>query len=60
MDRWNPDLYDDKISFVSRLGKELVKILNPQPGGRVLDLGCGTGDLTSDIANAGAITLGKE
>lgn len=58
MDRWNSDLYDDKIGFVSRLGMDLLRILGPQPGERILDLGCGTGDLTNEIAAAGALPVG--
>ncbi|GEN34915.1 class I SAM-dependent methyltransferase [Aneurinibacillus danicus] len=55
---WNADLYDDKISFVSEYGKEVVRLLNPQEGEHILDIGCGTGDLTREIADAGALPLG--
>lgn len=55
---WYADLYDSKISFVAERGKEVVHLLNPQPGERILDLGCGTGDLTSEIGRSGAIPLG--
>jgi trans-aconitate methyltransferase len=44
---WDPGLYDDKHSFVFKYGEDLVELLKPQPGERVLDLGCGTGYLTS-------------
>jgi trans-aconitate 2-methyltransferase len=36
----------------------LLDLLAPQPGERVLDLGCGTGHLTAQIAAAGADTTG--
>lgn len=55
---WDADLYDDKISYVSRLGKEVVKLLDPQPEEKILDLGCGTGDLTDQIAKLGASVTG--
>src|SRR5262249_10579174 len=35
-------------------------LLAPQPGERVLDLGCGTGHLTAQIAAAGAEVLGLD
>jgi trans-aconitate methyltransferase len=55
---WDSDLYDDKINFVSQLGKGVVDLLDPQKGEQILDLGCGTGDLTKEIANFGSIPLG--
>ena len=55
---WDSNLYDDKISFVSRLGKDVVQLLDPQPGEKILDLGCGTGDLTNEILRLGAVPLG--
>ena len=56
--RWDPDLYDSRHSFVSRYGEELVELLAPAPGERILDVGCGTGYLASRIAEAGARVLG--
>jgi len=55
---WDSNLYDDKISFVSKLGKDVVTLLDPQPSEKILDLGCGTGDLTNEIMRSGAIPLG--
>lgn len=57
-DNWNADLYDDKHSFVSKFGNNLVELLDPKQGEKILDLGCGTGDLTNVIHNFGAETLG--
>lgn len=55
---WNAHLYDDKHAFVSKYGEDLVSLLNPQQGERILDLGCGTGYLAHCIAEAGAKVTG--
>jgi trans-aconitate methyltransferase len=38
----------------------LIELLNPKPGERILDLGCGTGHLTAHIAARGASTTGLD
>lgn len=58
MNDWNPSLYTQKHSFVFRYGEELLSLLNPQPQERILDVGCGTGQLTNMIASAGAKVVG--
>ena len=55
---WDADLYDNKLSFVSNLGKGVVELLQPQSGEKILDLGCGTGDLSYEISKSGAIVTG--
>jgi trans-aconitate methyltransferase len=55
---WDAKLYDDKHSFVWEKGKGVVELLAPKPGERILDLGCGTGHLTAEIAAVGALTVG--
>lgn len=57
-DQWNPSLYDDKHSFVSAFGDSLVKVLAPKKGEKILDVGCGTGDLACQMADAGAKVVG--
>ena len=47
---WNPDLYDNKHDFVLKFGEEIIKLLNLQKNEKILDIGCGTGDLTKKIA----------
>ncbi|WP_068783851.1 class I SAM-dependent methyltransferase [Paenibacillus phocaensis] len=42
----------------TRAGEDLLSWLQPKPGERILDLGCGNGDLTAAIAAAGAIPTG--
>src|SRR5580700_8966364 len=59
-DTWDSSLYDDRHSFVWRAGASLVELLDPKPGERILDLGCGTGHLTAKIAEAGVEVTGLD
>ncbi|WP_405086978.1 class I SAM-dependent methyltransferase [Microbispora sp. NBC_01389] len=56
--RWNARAYDSSFGYVSPVGAPLVDLLDPRPGERVLDLGCGTGVMTAEIAARGAHVLG--
>jgi trans-aconitate methyltransferase len=55
---WDPGRYEGGHSFVWEFGGDLLALLAPQPGERVLDLGCGTGHLSAKIAAAGATVVG--
>lgn len=56
--QWDAAAYDGKHSFVWKYGAEVVELLAPQAGERVLDLGCGTGHLAKMIASSGAEVVG--
>jgi trans-aconitate 2-methyltransferase len=58
--KWNAGLYDDKHAFVFKFGEDLVNLLSPSQGERILDLGCGTGYLTHLIAETGARVTGVD
>jgi trans-aconitate methyltransferase len=57
---WDAGLYTAKHSFVYEYGRELVALLAVQPGERILDLGCGSGQLTQAIAESGARVTGLD
>jgi trans-aconitate methyltransferase len=58
--KWNANLYDDKYAFVSKYGEDLIGWLAPQKGESILDVGCGTGQLASEIAEYGARVTGMD
>ena len=57
---WDAARYQDRHSFVWRYGANLLELLDPQPGERILDIGCGTGQLTAEIARRGARVTGLD
>jgi precorrin-6B methylase 2 len=54
---WDAERYRADAGFVADLGAEALALLDPRPGERVLDLGCGDGRLTARI---GAQVTGLE
>ena len=55
---WDPEQYARTARYVSELGRPLIELLNPDPGERILDLGCGDGALTLELAEAGLQVIG--
>ena len=55
---WNAAFYGRHARFVGQLGAPVVELLAPKRGERILDLGCGDGYLTAQIAQTGADVLG--
>jgi trans-aconitate methyltransferase len=56
--KWNAELYDNKHAFVSQYGQSVLALLDVKTGERIVDLGCGTGDLASQIREQGADVVG--
>ena len=55
---WNAAGYAANAHFVPALGQAVLDLLKPQPGERILDLGCGDGALTEKLVAAGASVVG--
>ena len=58
--RWSPADYAQNAAFVPELGEAALRLLAPQPGELILDVGCGDGALTARIAEAGARVIGLD
>ena len=58
MQTWDTDRYQTQHDFVWRYGEGLLPLLAAQAGECILDLGCGTGQLTQQIADQGARVSG--
>lgn len=57
---WDPQAYGENGAFVHELAGGVLEWLAAQPGERILDLGCGDGQLTGRIAATGASVVGVD
>jgi trans-aconitate methyltransferase len=57
---WNTAAYADNGRFVATLAAGVVELLAPKAGERILDLGCGDGALTEQLAAKGAQVIGVD
>ena len=57
---WDPQAYGQNGAFVHGLAGGVLEWLAPQQGERILDLGCGDGQLTARIAPSGAKVTGLD
>lgn len=46
---WDAQLYNKSFGFIAQYGSELIELLNPRAGERIVDLGCGVGQLTAEL-----------
>jgi len=58
--RWDAERYATNAGFVPVLGESVAALLAPQPGERILDLGCGDGVLTARLSASGAQLVGAD
>ena len=49
---WNPDKYHQFQTQRSAPFDDLLKLVDVRPGLKVVDLGCGTGELTCRLADS--------
>lgn len=57
---WSAATYEQNGRFVANLAGDVFALLDPQPGERTLDLGCGDGFLTTRITQAGSTVVGVD
>ncbi|BAF71886.1 methyltransferase domain-containing protein [Sulfurovum sp. NBC37-1] len=58
--QWNPETYNKHTAFVSQLALPVVDLLDPKPGEKILDAGCGEGALAEEIVRRGAEVIGVD
>lgn len=57
---WDAQRYLQQHGFIIERGQALVELLAPRVGERILDLACGTGDITQTIGERGARVVGVD
>lgn len=57
---WDASRYATNAAFVPALGQPVLDLLQPLPGERILDLGCGDGTLTQKLVATGADVVGVD
>lgn len=55
---WDAARYQNRHSYVFAHGEDLIDLLEARAGEKILDLGCGPGQLTAKIAESGAEVMG--
>lgn len=60
MSQWDAALYDKKHDFVAEYGKGLLEFVPENKAQCILDLGCGTGTLTAQLAGLAQTVIGVD
>lgn len=50
--------HDGDVRLIRDYGSKVIELLAPRPGERILDLGCGDGELSALVARKGAVVAG--
>ena len=58
--RWVASDYASVGAFVPKLGEAALDLLDPKPGERILDVGCGDGTLSLKMVDRGAEVIGVD
>lgn len=58
--KWEAEKYVSKFDFVPQYGKDIINLIDCPKGSKVLDLGCGNGTLTRQLADQGFQVMGLD
>ncbi|KAF2674789.1 methyltransferase domain-containing protein [Microthyrium microscopicum] len=59
-DHWSSNTYQASASFVPKLATKVVQYLDAKPSDKILDIGCGDGVLTLDLASSCSSIVGLD
>lgn len=59
-DHWSSEAYSSAAGFVPKLTTKVLSYLDTQPSDTILDIGCGDGELTAQIARSASRVLGVD
>ncbi|MDR0933967.1 MAG: methyltransferase domain-containing protein [Burkholderiaceae bacterium] len=57
---FEPELLETRARFITEFGMPVLELLEPKPGERILDVGCGHGAICEKLNAMGCITVGVD